>query len=343
MPKIAPHEEAIMRTIALEEHFTVPDLSARTSESPSREPAGQYMAEVAGKLLDLGDGRLADMDAAGIDLQVLSLSAIDWIDKADAATAGSLVRDSNDLLAEAVRRHPKRFAGFAALALQAPEKAALELERCVTKLGLVGAMLDGTIGGFFLDDRRFEPVLATAERLSVPIYIHPAPPPASVREAYYQGLPESVAYSLSISGWGWHAEMGLHTLRLIVAGVFDRFPGLQIIIGHMGEFIPYCLARSDLQLSRASPHLKRRVSEYFRSNFHITTSGYFTLPPFLCALMVVGAERILFAVDYPYSPNTAGRRLLDEAPLSPADLELVAHGNAERLLRLETATGLNKG
>ena len=321
-----------MRTIALEEHFAIPALRAPVP-APWTGAAGQYLADVNKRLLDLGDGRLADMDAAGIDLQVLSLSALNGIDTADPETARSLVRDANDLLADAVRRHPKRFAGFAALALQDPEHAALEFERCVTKLGLVGAMIDGTCGGRFLDDRRFEPVLAAAERLSVPIYLHPAPPPATVREAYYDGLPESVAHSLSISGWGWHVETGLHSLRLIVAGTFDRFPKLQIIIGHMGEFIPYCLARSDIQLSRAAPHLQRRVGDYFRANFHVTTSGYFTLPPLLCALMVLGAERILFAVDYPYSPNTAGRGLLDSAPLSPGDLELIAHGNAEHLLK----------
>ena len=167
----------------------------------------------------------------------------------------------------------------------------------------------------FLDDPRFEPLLAEAERLDVPLYLHPAPPPRQVYDTYYAGLPEAVAYSLSISGWGWHAEMGLHSLRLVVAGVFDRFPKLQIIIGHMGEFIPYCLARSDMQLSRAAPHLRHRVADYFRSNFHITTSGYFTLPPLLCALMVFGAPSILFAVDYPYSPNTAGRALLDTVPI----------------------------
>jgi predicted TIM-barrel fold metal-dependent hydrolase len=325
-----------MRTIAIEEHFSIPSLNdIQSTGSPSPDTTGQYMAEVGRKLLDLGEGRLADMDASGIDVQVLSLSAIDGIDKADPVTATSLVRDSNDLLAEAVKRQPRRFAGFAALALKDPDQAARELERCVAKLGFVGAMIDGTVGGLFLDDRRFEPVMAAAERLSVPLYLHPAPPPAAVREAYYGGLPESVAYSLSISGWGWHAEMGLHSLRLIVSGVFDRFPGLQVIIGHMGEFLPYGLARSDMILSRASPHLEKRVSEYFRSNFHITTSGYFSLPPLLCALMVVGAERILFAVDYPYSPNAAGRKLLDSAPISPTDLESIAHRNAEKLLSLK--------
>ncbi len=323
-----------MRTIALEEHFAVPALHQTATTTGG--PAGQYLADVTRKLFDLGDTRLADMDGAGIDMQVLSLSALHGLDRVDPETASSLAREANDVLAETVRRYPTRFAGFATLALRVPEDAASELERCVTKLGFVGAMVDGTVGGRFLDDPCFEPVLAAAERLAVPIYLHPAPPPDTVRTAYYSGLPESVAYALSISGWGWHVETGLHSLRLIVAGVFDRFPRLQVIIGHLGEFIPYGLARIDLQLSRAAPHLQRRVGEYFRANVHVTTSGYFALPPLLCALMVLGADRILFAVDYPYSPNAAGRKLLDTAPLSPDDLELIAHRNAERLLPIRS-------
>lgn len=321
-----------MRTIAIEEHFSV--ANATSVAGPIAGPVGQYMAEVGRKLADLGEGRLAEMDAAGIDMQVLSLSAVDAKPGSDAAGAKDLSRRSNDVLAEAVHRRPDRFAGFATLSLLDPDGAAVELERCVARLGLVGAMIDGTTEGQFLDDPRFEPVLAAAASLGAPIYLHPAPPPAQVYQAYYGGLPDAVAHALSISGYGWHAEMGLHSLRLIVAGVFDRFPKLQVIIGHMGEFIPYCLARSDILLSRASPHLQRKVSDYFRANFHITTSGYFTAPPLLCALSVLGAERILFAVDYPYSPNAAGRALLDSAPIPGADLEKIAHGNAERLLKL---------
>jgi len=323
-----------MRTIAIEEHFSTPSSHAGMTGAPAAGAAGQYMAEVSRKLFDLAEGRLADMDAAGIDMQVLSLSAVGEGAGSDSAAANERARSSNDLLAEAVRHHPRRYAGFASLALDDPDGAAAELERCVTKLGLVGAMIDGTIDGQFLDNPRFEPLLAAAEKLDVPLYLHPAPPPRPVYEAYYSGLPEAVAHSLSIAGWGWHAEEGLHSLRLVVSGVFDRFPKLQIIIGHMGEFIPYCLARSDLLLTRAAPHLRRRVRDYFRTNFHITTSGYFTVPPLLCALMVFGAESILFAVDYPYSPNASGRRLLDSAPVSPGDLEKIAHANAERLLKL---------
>ena len=323
-----------MRTIAIEEHFSTPISRTGGPEAPSGGATGQYMAEVGRKLTDLGEGRLADMDAAGIDVQVLSLSAVEGPGRADSGSATARAREANDFLADAVSHHSGRYGGFATLALENPESAAAELQRCVGKLGFVGAMIDGTFDGQFLDNRRFEPVLAEAERLGVPLYLHPAPPPAAVFDAYYRGLPDAVAYSLSIAGWGWHAEMGLHSLRLVVAGVFDRFPKLQVIIGHMGEFIPYCLARSDLLLSRAASHLQRRVSDYFRMNFHFTTSGYFTIPPLLCALMVFGPERILFAVDYPYSPNASGRLLLNTAPISPSALEMISHENAERLLKL---------
>jgi predicted TIM-barrel fold metal-dependent hydrolase len=323
-----------MRTIAIEEHFSTPQYQAAmkkvTGQTMSAPP---HMAEVFKKLLDLGEGRLADMDAAGIDMQVLSLSAA-GLDKLDQTTRTSLVRECNDALAEAVKAHPDRFAGFAHLALQEPDGAAAELKRCVTRLGFKGVMVSGTIDGRFLDDPRFYPVLAEAERLDVPIYLHPAPPPPEVFKAYFSGLPDGVGTALSMAGWGWHVENGLHSLRLVVSGVFDRFPKLQLIIGHMGENIPFSLARADERLNPVTTHLQRRVSDYFHTNFHITTSGYFTLQPLLCALTVFGADRIIFAVDYPYSPNSDGRNLLNTAPLSPEDIEKIAHKNAERLLKL---------
>ena len=323
-----------MRTIACEEHFapfgsTQSEMNPRDSRSTT-----EYMAMVRRKLADIGSARIADMDAAGIDMQVLSLSSVEAGTRSKDSDSVAVARDANDMLAEAIRSPPMRYAGFATLAMHHPESAAAELDRCVTQLGLVGAMIAGTIDGRFLDDRQFEPVLAAAEQLGVPLYLHPAPPPKPVFDAYYAGLPDAVSFALSISGYGWHAEMGLHILRLILSGVFDRFPKVQMIVGHMGEFIPYCLARSDVLLSRAATHLARKVSEYFRANFYITTSGYFTVPPFLCALSVAGVERILFAVDYPYSPNAAGRVLLDSIPVSPIDREMIAHVNAERLLKL---------
>jgi uncharacterized protein len=316
-----------MRTITLEEHFL--------TQSFIRATGAPRFADLQPKLLDLAAGRIADMDQAGIDLQVLSLASM-GIDALDAATATSLLRDVNDELASAVRAHPTRFAGFAALALKDPNAAAVELDRCVTRLGFPGALVDGTTGGLFLDDPSFLPVFEAAAHLNVPIYLHPAPPPEPVRQAYFSGLPGDVGFLLSIAGWGWHAETGLHTLRLIVSGLFDRLPTLQLIIGHMGEGIPYALARSSAVLSSAAPHLRQPVAAYFQTNIHLTTSGYFTQPPLRCALDVVGLDHLLFSIDYPFSPNTRGRSFLDSLAdlLTPEDLNQLAHQNAESLLRL---------
>ena len=195
-------------------------------------------------------------------------------------------------------------------------------------------MINGTTNGRFLDDPSFLPILERAAALDVPIYIHPEVPPAAVQEAYYSGLDPEVNFSLSTAGWGWHSEVGLHALRLILAGVFDRLPTLQIIIGHMGEMIPFMLARSNNVLMRVAKHLQRTVSEYFLQNFSITTSGFFSDPPLLLALQVIGVDRIIFSVDYPYSSNEQGRAFLDSASLSPADKEKISHLNAERLLKL---------
>jgi len=171
------------------------------------------------------------------------------------------------------------------------------------------------------------------------LHLHPAPPPEPVRQAYFSGLPGELGHLLSIAGWGWHAETGLHTLRLIVSGLFDRLPTLQLIIGHMGEGLPYALARSSGILSQAAPGLRQPVASYFHTNIHLTTSGYFTVPPLRCALDVTAIDRLLFSVDYPFSPNTRGRAFLDglTALLSPEDIAKLTHRNAERLLGLRPA------
>lgn len=321
-----------MRTITLEEHFATPEFLKATAHLQSASRA-DFVRPVESKLLDLGQGRIADMDAAAIDLQVMSLT---WagLDRLDAAIATPLAHDANDRLAAAVREHPKRFAGFAALALQEPEKAAAEFERCVQTLGFKGALVHGTMRGKFLDDPQFTPLFEAAQALDVPIYLHPAPPPQPVQEAYFNGLPGQLGFFLATAAWGWHAEAGMHSLRLIVSGLFDRFPKLKLIIGHMGEDLPFSIARADAVLSGVTKHLQRRVAEYFRQHFYITTSGYFTVPPFQCAMEVVGADRILFSVDYPYSPNTVGRSFLNSLRISPEELGKISGGNAERLLKL---------
>jgi predicted TIM-barrel fold metal-dependent hydrolase len=324
-----------MKTITLEEHFVTHSfLQATGAERASAPPR---MQQIQAQLLDLGAGRIAAMDEGGVDLQVLSLAALD-IQKIDAASGTSLMRDVNDELAAAVKLYPDRFAGFATLSLWEPDEAAKELERCVTRHGFKGANLNGTTGGRFMDEPRFLPVFEAAQQLGVPIYLHPAEPPETVMDAYYTGLSNDptgeAAHLLSIAGWGWHAENGLHTLRLIVSGLFDRLPDLQVIIGHMGEGLPYALARSNAVLSSVMKHLPLSVAEYFHRNIHVTTSGYFTKPPLACALEVVGIERMMYSVDYPFSPMTRGKEYLDSLDLTEEEMARFTHRNAAALLRL---------
>jgi predicted TIM-barrel fold metal-dependent hydrolase len=322
-----------MRIITLEEHFTTPEFLAATRKAWRGDAVLGMWGANQDKLLDVGKGRIADMDAAGIDLQVLSLSGI-GIDKLDPATATSLARDTNDKLADAVRAHPDRFAAFAALALQEPEKAALEFERCVCQLGFKGALVNGTCNAQFLDHSRFTPLFETAQALNVPIYLHPALPPNAVKETYFGGLPGNLGFLLSTGGWGWHVETGMHCLRMIVSGLFDRLPKLRIIIGHMGEALPFYVARAEDFMGASANHLQRPITQYFEEHFYITTSGCFTLPPFLCAMQVVGADRILYSVDYPFSSAALGRNFLDALPVSAEDRCKISHGNVERLLKV---------
>ena len=321
-----------MRTIAIEEHF----LADGFRESTRGASNAALAAELQRKLGDLGSLRLKVMDAAGIDLEVISHTT-SGIVPLPGSEGIRLAREANDQLAAAISAHPTRFAGFAILPMAEPQAAADELERAVRSLGLKGAVVNGTVNGRFLDDPTFFPILERAVALDVPIYIHPAAPPATVRDAYYSGFDPSVNFTLSTSGWGWHSEVGIHALRLILAGVFDRLPTLQIIIGHMGEMILFMLARINNVLTPVARNLRRPVPDYFLQNYFITTSGFFTDPPLLLALQIMGADRIIFAVDYPYSTNQQGRAFLDSASISPVDKEKISHLNAERLLKLTPA------
>jgi len=323
-----------MRTIALEEHFWTPELAA----APGTGVLARAGTEELGAALDdLGDARIHDMDAAGIDVQVLShaqpaAQALSGDDGAGPAAA----RRANDYLAAAIARYPSRLAGFATLPTGSPAAAADELRRAVGQLGFAGGLINSTIGtnGLFLDDPSFAPLLSAFESLDVPLYLHPAPPPAAVRTAFYDGLPPLAAAAIATNAWGWHAEAGLHALRLVASGAFDRHPGLRVIIGHCGEMIPFMLDRIDDMMPHAISGLASPVSSYFLRHFWVTTSGMFSLPPVLCALSVFGVDRVLFSVDYPFSPNARGRALLDALPLAPDDKAKVAGENAARLLRL---------
>jgi len=328
-----------MRAITLEEHYMTPSFIEAVGAMPTN------MESMQEKMLDLGEGRIAAMDAGGIDVQVLSLAA-NGFDRLHPRNATPLACRINDELAEAIRKHPTRLAGFATLGMRQPEEAATELERCIKSLKFVGAMVDGTTNGEFLDQAKFRPVFEAAQALDVPIYLHPAVPPMSVMESYYAGLPGDTGFQLAIAGWGWHAELGLHILRLIVSGIFDQLPRLKIIIGHMGEGVPYALARSSKVLEPATEHLSMTVAEYFKRNVYVTTSGYFTLPPLRCALDVLGKDRLMFSVDYPFSSTTQGCEYLEQIARSELftdeDLENLAHGNAEKLLKLQTPASLIK-
>ena len=323
-----------MRLITLEEHYRAPMLkSVGALPDP---PPGTPLAAIQAKLDDVGDQRLADMDAGGVDVQVLSHGA-PGTEQLEPADAVRLAREANDYLANAIAPHPDRLKAFATLPTAAPEHAADELERAVEQHGFKGALINGHVRGRFLDDRHFWPIFEKAERLGVPIYLHPTPPPPPVREAYYGGLPPRIAQTLSMAGWGWHVETGLHVLRLITGGVLDEYPALQIIVGHMGEALPFFLARSSRVL-RQQAGLSRPLEDYVAANFHFTTSGMFTYPPLACLLEVVGADRVMFSVDYPYSSNEEGRDFVLGAPISEADREKLAFANAERLLGLDLSS-----
>ncbi|QBD83403.1 amidohydrolase [Ktedonosporobacter rubrisoli] len=273
------------------------------------------------------------MDAMGIDVQVLSHTAA-GLAQIPAAEAVALARAINDQLAETVRNHPDRFVGFATLPTLDPEAAARELERAVTVLGFKGAMIYGQTNNSFLDDSAFRPMLETAATLEVPLYVHPAPPARAVQDAYYAGFDPAVSASFATFGWGWHLDTGIHALRMILGGVFDRYPSLQLLLGHWGEMIPFYLARFAEALTPVARQLQRPVADYFLQQMYVTPSGMFTLPPFLLTMQVLGAERILYSADYPFQDGGQARAFLERAPISPADKEKIAHSNAEKLLKL---------
>jgi predicted TIM-barrel fold metal-dependent hydrolase len=323
-----------MKLIALEEHYHAPAVKQALSAAGRPDaPAGSAIARVQGKLDDLGDGRLADMDAGGIAVQVISHGA-PGTEQLEPGQAVAVATHANDHLAQAVKRHPDRLAAFATLPTGAPAEAADELQRTVTEHGFKGALINGHVRGRFLDDRAFWPIFERAERLNVPIYLHPTEPPDAVRDAYYKDLPPPIANTLATSGWGWHVDTGLHVLRLIGAGVLDEYPKLQIIVGHMGEALPFFLDRTSRNLQRLGG-MTTPLEHYVAENLHFTTSGMFSYPPLICLLSVVGADRVMFSVDYPFAANEDGRDFMSNAPISDGDRAKLAHGNAERLLRLD--------
>jgi predicted TIM-barrel fold metal-dependent hydrolase len=339
---------AVTRVIGLEEHFLYPKLLELYSPSYAK-----LIALIKGRLTDVGPERIRRMDAAGIDLQVLSHIA-PGVQTLESTLAIDLAKEVNDWLAEVVRTYPTRFAGFATLPMQAPQEAADELERTVTQLGFKGAMVNGQTQGRYLDDDVFSIVLERAQALEVPIYIHPTDPPQAVTDTYYREYPQLVT-----GGWGWQVETGTHLLRLMCGGVFDKYPGLKMIVGHMGELIPYTLKRLNLALTLGNwllasqekqvtgairkAAMQKSVLYYMHENIFITTSGMFDQAAFNCALAEVGIENILFSVDDPLADNFEAMEFLKATHLSPEEREQLAHGNAERLLNLSTDAHVRSG
>jgi hypothetical protein len=250
----------------------------------------------------------------------------------------AIAREFNDRMARLISAQPERFAAFAHLPMRAPSAAADELERAVMECGLKGALISGTIDGKFLDAPEFEPVLARAERLGVPLYIHPGVPPHSVRAAYYDGLPGEGSFMLAIAGWGWHAEAAVHILRLALSGALDRHPRLKLLIGHMGEGLPTMMERIERVFSSySSAHLDRNAARAIAEQVWVSISGFSSMPAFLAALMTFGADRILFSVDYPFGNNVAAVDFLKHLPVSPEDRQKIAHKNADALLGLRSS------
>jgi len=317
-----------MRIITLEEHFATPAFL----DGPGREMKEQSVyASFLAPLCDIGAGRIAAMDEAGIDAQLLSLTA-PGLEQAETADALAVARDSNDVLAAAVKSNPRRFTGLAALAVGAPNKAAEELQRRVTQDGFKGAVINGQNRGRYLDDTFYWPILEAAEALNVPIHIHPAKPPKAVIEASYGGFSPAVTEMFAGPGWGWHIETAVHVLRMILGGAFDRFPKLNLLIGHLGEGLIFMIQRVDSMPPRMTG-LQHPVSHYLRNNIYYTVSGFNFPSAFLALLLEMGGvERIMFSADHPYGSMARARAFLEQLPVTTADRERIAHGNAERVL-----------
>lgn len=318
----------------LEEHFVTDDvLRAWQSAEPRWQDlslAPSTQGESGRRLAELGDDRIAAMDEAGVDRQVLSLST-PGVQSLPAAEAVSLAATTNDLLAETIAGRSDRFGGFATLPTPDPAAAAAELGRAVTELRLDGAMIFGRTRDRTMDAPEFWPIYEAAADLRAPLHLHPQSPSPRVREAYYSGFTPQLNAALSTHGIGWHYETGVELLRLILAGVFDHFPDLQVIVGHWGEIVLFYLDRISTLDNIAS--LERPIADYLHTNVYIAPSGVYSHRYLRWAADLVGTDRLLFSTDYPFVPAPAGlaRRFLAESPLPSAERAAIASGNWERL------------
>jgi len=352
-----------IRKIATEEAFCIPEVAAAIRDLVRRGgtnldlkllatvydappmPAQQSQSQASGlplvsnrdassrvllpKLLDLDAGRLSDMDANGVDMHLLSLG-MPGVQMFETDLAVSLAKLSNDRLSEAIRKHPKRFAGLASFAPQAPQAAAREMERAIQTLKLNGFLVNSHTGNGYLDEQKFWPILEAAEALGAPLYIHPRAPSDGMAAPFQD-------YRLEGAIWGYGLEAGTHALRLMLSGVLDRFPKLQIVLGHMGEALPFWMWRLDFMGApgaRAGRGNKLKPSEYFKRNFAITTSGVEDPLALRFCIDKLGIEHIMWAIDYPYQPTAPAVAFIESAPLSDQERAQIAYVNATRIFRI---------
>lgn len=321
------------QVIALEEHYWDPEVAEHFTGNEGRAPA------LRARLDDVGSLRIKEMDEAGIDLTVLSHGAPST-QRLNAEAAVGIAKRANDRLKASVDAHPDRFAAFACLPTPDPKGAADELERAVKQLGFVGAMVhgltyvpDGPAGGLFLDDQRFWPIFERAAALDVPIYLHPAAPHPAVTEAYYKDYVTKFP-GITSASWGYTVETSTMAVRMCLSGVFDQFPNLKIIIGHMGEGLPFSLWRIDYTFRRAG-NAPIDFRSLFTEHFWITTSGNFSTPALICSMLELGSDHIMYSVDYPFVDNPPGTEWMRDVQISAEDKDKILSGNAKRLLKLK--------
>jgi len=326
-----------MRIVTLEEHISFPEMA---NKIPKAALGGfgqsERMQQLIPKLADITSERLKSMDANGITMQVLSVDS-SGANLLSPGEGPAFATQYNDLIAERIAGFEHRFTAFAHLPMTAPMAAADELERTVKEYNFRGAMIRGLTQDQFLDQPEFAPIFERAEKLDVPIYLHPGLPPKGIADIYYSGLPNhaGMAEALACYGWGWHSETALHVLRLLYSGIFDRYPKLNLIIGHMGEMLPMMMARSERAFKPGNGGANQRtLTETFHQQVHITTSGFFTQPPLRIALDTFGIDNIMFSIDYPFSTNEMGIEFLNAIELPEEHVAKIAHGNADKLLKL---------
>ena len=316
--------------ITIEEHYWDKETSSHFGATDSMRGAPHIME----RLFDYSTLRVKEMDEAGIDIQVLSHGAPST-QRGEAETMVRVAKGANDRLAEIVKAHPTRFAAFGQIPTPDPKAAADELERCVTKLGFVGAMVHGPTNGIFLDDKQFWPIFERAQALDVPLYIHPATPKKEVADAYYKEYLADFP-GLLTAGWGFGVECATQAIRLVLSGVLDKYPGTRIIVGHMGEGIPFSLWRINQALSRqGNKDVSFSFRERFSHHFWITTSGNFSNPALMCTVQEMGVDRIIFSIDYPFVANKPGVDWIPTIPLCAEDKAKILSGNARKLLKLK--------